>query len=148
MSVDASAGPGGAIPAARRAARPDSLMRSLVHGTSKVAVTVTGRPKVARRVAMDALISSSAGQPTNVGRISTLIEPSAGATSTRWMIPRSTTDSIGSSGSGTSARAARMAASRAAEARPRTIPARARAIPIWVPASLTRSLPGPIGGPS
>ena len=69
---------GGAIPAARRAARPAGLIRSLVQGTSKVATTVTGRPNAASRSAIDALMSSSAGQPTKVGRISTRIEPSAG----------------------------------------------------------------------
>ena len=140
LEVDEPAGrarrptaPGGAMPAARSAARPAGLMRSEVHGTSKVAVTSTGRPKAASRSAIDDLMSSSAGQPTNVGRISTRIGPlpGAGPTSTRWMIPRSTTESIGSSGSITSVSAARTAASSTRGARraagrrrrsPRTVP--------------------------
>ena len=130
-------------------------MRSEVHGTSNVAVTSTGRPKAPSRSAIEDLMSSSAGQPTNVGRISTRIGPLplAGPTSTRWMIPRSTTESIGSSGSITSVSAARTAASSTAgsaagRGTPPPIAAdRARATPIWIPASLTRSPPGRRAGP-
>ena len=76
-----------------------------------------------------------------------------GATSTRWTIPRSTTDSIGSSGSITSARAARDGglihrAGPPDAPRPAIAPARGRAIPICVPASLTRSLRGRSDGRS
>ena len=79
--------------------------------------------------------------------------PVAGPTSTRWMIPRSITESIGSSGSITSVSAARTAASSTAgSAAGRGTPAiaaeRARATPIWIPASLTRSPPGRRAGPT
>ena len=149
--LPAAAAPGGAMPAASRAARPAGLIRSELHGTSNVAVTSTGRPKAPSRSAIDALMSSSAGHPTKVGRISTVIGPSFGAMPTRWMIPRSTTDSIGSSGSITSVSAERTAASSiavAAGARhsPAIAPARVRATPTWIPPSLTRSLPDRRGG--
>ena len=82
--------------------------------------------------------------------------PSRAPTSSRWTIPRSTTDSIGSSGSITSAsaRADGVAVDGTAAvgvvgsaAVGAVAPARSRAMPIWVPASLTRSLRGPPVGP-
>ena len=73
-------------------------------------------------------MSSRAGQPTKVGRISTRIGPPSGAIETRWTIPRSTTESIGSSGSITSVRAARTVGSSRGEGGGWAIvPARARA---------------------
>ena len=88
------------MPAARSAARPAGLIRSDVHGTSKVAVDLDRAPEGARRSAIDALMSSSAGQPTNVGRISTRIGPPSGADVDAWTIPRSTTRASGAPGPG------------------------------------------------
>ena len=135
---------GGAIPASRRA---------LEAGAGRCGPRSTGLRTSSRRgpagrswarwSAIVVRMTSRAGQPTNVGRIATSI--ASGATATRWTIPRSTTDRTGSSGSGTSARAARTWAS-VGGVGGWWLPDRARAIARCVPPSLTRSLPGRCGG--
>ena len=138
------------MPAARSAARPAGLIRSDVHGTSKVAVTSTGRPKAASRSAIDALMSSSAGQPTKVGRISTRIGPSPASTDVDAMDDPEIDDRehrelrvhhLGEGGAD-----GRLVDGGAPARTPAIAADRARATPIWIPASLTRSLPGRRGG--
>src|SRR5215217_3856809 len=104
-----AAGAGGAKPLSRSLRRPSGVIRSEVQGTAKVISTSTTGAMPASRSATEARISSRAGQPTKVGSSSTRSRrPSS---STAWTRPRSTTDTTGISGSGTSASASQTSVS-------------------------------------
>jgi len=83
--------------------RPAAEIRSVVQGGANVTSTSTRSARAERRSATVARMSSTAGQPTNVGRMSTWIR--SGPTSIAPTIPSSTMLTFGISGSATEARA-------------------------------------------
>ena len=98
-----SRGAGGAKPAARSFSRPSGVMRSVDHESSEITATSGSPPSSRTFAAIWSRMTSSAGQPRNVGVNSTRTRPSSTATSRT--TPRSTSEITGISGSGISASA-------------------------------------------
>ena len=105
----AARGAGGAKPAARSFSRPSGVMRSVDHESSWITSTSGSAPSSATFAASSSRITSSAGQPRNVGVNATWTRPSS--TRTSRTTPRSTSDTTGISGSATSASASQTCAS-------------------------------------
>ena len=100
---------GGAKPAARSFSRPAALMRSVDHESSRTTSTSGSAPSPRIALSICARMTSSAGQPRNVGVKSTCTRSPSIRTSRT--TPRSTIEMTGISGSGISARASQTSAS-------------------------------------
>ena len=95
--------------AARSFSRPSGVMRSVDHESSEITATSGSPPSSRTFAAIWSRMTSSAGQPRNVGVNSTRTRPSSTATSRT--TPRSTSEITGISGSGISASASQTCAS-------------------------------------
>src|SRR5664279_5051135 len=108
-----SGGSGGAAGLWHRAARPCSLIQSVVHAGVSTVRTSTAANSAPSAVRMSSSIMRMAGQPEYVGVITTVTCSPEESTSTARAMPRSTTLTTGISGSGTVSSTRQAAASRA-----------------------------------